>query len=391
MAGWNPHLHPRGRDGRFIEIGAFVSWLIPLGRKRGRVTGVDATTGLASVDVDGETSQVLPSKLTTVAPSKASLSFKMADSTSGPASEKTAYHRALVERLLGDATPSDVPQLDLVLGGAGSGKTTLIDSGPLPLPPDRAVIDADLVMEMMPGYQEKVKAKDPKASSYFHEESTQVASQARGEAFDRGLNTVVSSVGSSYSSLVRRVKQARSEGYAVNAHIATIDPDIAVRRARKREAETGRSVPESFIRRSARETVHNTLRALNEGLYDKLDLYDTENEPKLIASAVANAGGGSEVTVVDWNLWKKFIARGQAPLTAAVTVINTALEPLPLEIDDVPTAYDSEVQAEIMVEIALDTAPEKSRFADLEGYDVVRKELAAEIEAGAHDVPFVLD
>ena len=69
-------LHPRGHDGRFIEIGALVHFLIGADDHTGRVTGIadngDGTTAV-SVDEDGKTLKLKPNQILSSSPAKASL------------------------------------------------------------------------------------------------------------------------------------------------------------------------------------------------------------------------------------------------------------------------------------------------------------------------------
>lgn len=56
-AAWNPNLHPRGRDGKFIEKWGFVRWLEDGQWRRGQVVDIDASSGKISVkrQTNGET------------------------------------------------------------------------------------------------------------------------------------------------------------------------------------------------------------------------------------------------------------------------------------------------------------------------------------------------
>lgn len=57
MAKWNPLHHPRGRDGRFIEVYGWVRWLSETGTwRRGRVSAIDKKTGTVSVQATTHTS-----------------------------------------------------------------------------------------------------------------------------------------------------------------------------------------------------------------------------------------------------------------------------------------------------------------------------------------------
>lgn len=70
---WMPNLHPRGRDGKFIEVGGWVNFTKDGSQQRGKVKGIEKT-GMVSVEKpDGSTESLRPGSLTQAEDVKATL------------------------------------------------------------------------------------------------------------------------------------------------------------------------------------------------------------------------------------------------------------------------------------------------------------------------------
>jgi len=104
----------------------------------------------------------------------------------------------------------------------------------------------------------------------------------------------------------KKVNALRAKGQKVVAHYVTVPTDMAVERAGARAKQTGRVVPESFIRATHASVSRVMQEAVSEGLFDELTLWDTRHDKpvKVISSQ------GKKVTVHDHGLWDEFIAKG---------------------------------------------------------------------------------
>ena len=76
FARFNPSKHPRGADGRFIEVGGFVSWLVRGNRKTGKVLKVDNQAKTAVVQMDDGTPVTLPAEKLYKADRKAKIDYR---------------------------------------------------------------------------------------------------------------------------------------------------------------------------------------------------------------------------------------------------------------------------------------------------------------------------
>jgi predicted ABC-type ATPase len=152
-------------------------------------------------------------------------------------------------------------------------------------------------------------AGDPGAAAYVHEESSQIAGEARAAAEQAGIDYVNDGTGdSSYEKMAGKVQAAEDAGYTASARYVTVDTQTAIDRAAARAETTGRMVPVPVIRE-----IHSSVsdvfgKAVGSGLFNgKVELYDNNgSSPRLIAS-----GSGGSLTVHDQAAYDSFLAKGK--------------------------------------------------------------------------------
>jgi predicted ABC-type ATPase len=194
-------------------------------------------------------------------------------------------------------------------GGSASGKSDLAGA------PDSARIDADAIKAQLPEYQQMLKAGDPRAASFTHEESSDVARQAMTAATAGKINYTLDGTGDSqYDKLAGKVAAARGRGYRVHAQYVTADIPAAIARATERAKKTGRMVPPQII-----TSIHAAVsaayeRAAREGLFDGSELFDTNGpKPRLIARTA-----GPDLHVLDAAAWHRFLDKKNAVPPGAI-------------------------------------------------------------------------
>ncbi|MBT25087.1 MAG: hypothetical protein CML60_01605 [Rhodobacteraceae bacterium] len=135
--------------------------------------------------------------------------------------------------------------------------------------------------------------RSSRAAAYVHEESSYMSKRMFQESIDSGRNTQLDGTGdSSMEKLRSKVASAREAsssqgGTKVIADYITIDTDEAVRRARRRAIQTGRSVPEEVVRNTHASISKIFPDILDENLFDDIKLWDTAfDPPKLILRKV---------------------------------------------------------------------------------------------------------
>ncbi len=232
--------------------------------------------------------------------------------------ERKALHDRIIGLAIGHGKPQEKPECHFLGGGAASGKSTITNSGMVKFPEGAVKIDPDEIKGSLPEYQMSEKLRDYRCAATNHEESSDISKTATAAAYQNRFHTIIDGVGNSgYDKMAEKVQKARAAGLSVRAHYVTCDTDEAVRRAKARALKKGREVPEHALRGGHKSVSQIVPRAIQEGLFDAIDVYDTnggEGVPPLkIASAV-----GNQLTVHHPEAWERFLAKGRddAPASA---------------------------------------------------------------------------
>ena len=222
--------------------------------------------------------------------------------------QRHALHDAIVRATIGDVPSVDEPTVFFVGGGPGAGKTTLIKSGVIDIPPERERVmsNPDDVKDNLPEYLMGKEVRAPFISSVVHEESSMVAKRIASTALHLKKNTVVDNVGDSgIETLEKRIAGLRADGAKrVVAHYVTVDTDEAWRRVEKRREETGRAVPESVVRHSHADVSRTFQQAVKRGIFDEVNLYESSENPIVIAR-----GRGKKLDILDQAAWDRFTSK----------------------------------------------------------------------------------
>lgn len=231
--------------------------------------------------------------------------------------ERKAIHEEYTNHATKGVPTTSAPTVYMTGGGPASGKTTGLLRNPDTKIPGRdkaAHINPDESKEFIPEYNEKRAAGDVGAAQYAHEESSHMAKQSVQAALRNGHDVVYDSVGNSgIGKLSKKVQEMRDAGAKrVVAHYAIVDPEEAVRRADERaknpKSESyGRYVDPDYIRQAHTDVSRTSVAAIESGVFDAVDLYDTSGkQPKHVAS-YTREGGLQIKDAAAWNLHK---ARG---------------------------------------------------------------------------------
>jgi len=218
-------------------------------------------------------------------------------------------HDEIVREFLDGAEAKSKPTLHMVGGGTAAGKGTTLSSGRVMLPTKAVTIDADEVKFKLPEMKAAIRHKDPTGAAFVHEESSVVGKRITRESLENGFDTIIDGTGNgSVEKLRAKVEPFRAAGYRVKADYVTVPTDVAVERARLRGIRTGRVVPESFTREIHAGVSRTFPEAVEAGLFDEVNLYDTNvpkgGKPKLIFSHK-----DGETTIHNDELWRAFLAK----------------------------------------------------------------------------------
>jgi predicted ABC-type ATPase len=228
-----------------------------------------------------------------------------------PTAERKQLHDEIVNKIRGavPASPEGERVYHMMGGGPASGKSAIIKAGQVELPPNNVHVDSDAIKADIPEYKALLAEKNDGASSYVHEESSDLAKRTISESYAAGQNVVLDGTGNaSYEGVEKKVSQARAAGYKVFADYTTCRTEEAVRRNVERAKKTGRLPPESMLRNSHRSVSAILPKAAANGLFDKVNLWDTENhtdgKPTLVMSAE-----GRNMQIHRQDLWEQFLAK----------------------------------------------------------------------------------
>ena len=216
-------------------------------------------------------------------------------------------HDEIIRNFMSGTTRVQNPISFMQGGGPASGKSSIIDSGFVKFPKNMVKIDADAIKQLLPEYQRAIAAGDPFAAALTHQESSYISQRLLDEAVRGGRNLLLDGTGDgSLSKLAGRIERMRAEGARVVANYVSLDTDLAVKIQRIRAAETGREVPEQFLRDNHAKISEILPDALERNLFDDLSLWDTnlKDNPRLILTHVDGV-----TTIVDEGLWQDFLAK----------------------------------------------------------------------------------
>lgn len=214
-------------------------------------------------------------------------------------------HEQIIQDKLEGVVPSGEKTFHMMGGGPASGKSSTIRAGKVNLPKSHVQIDSDDIKGRLPEFKAMVDTKDPRAAAFAHEESSYLAKQTMAAGRAENLDVVLDGTGDGgWASLKKKVDQFRGEGYKIKADYVTVPTDVAVQRAAARGAKTGRVVPESVIRQTHARVSQDFKRAIDEDIFDEVNLWDTAQggDPVLVFSLK-----DGKQTIHDADLWQKFL------------------------------------------------------------------------------------
>lgn len=206
--------------------------------------------------------------------------------------------------------PSGAPKVLFMAGGTASGKSSALA---LPenadvVPKDAVHVDPDEIKAMLPEYVQMVQAGDKFAASGVHEESSDISKRLLAEGMKRGLNIVRDGTGNSPNprKFAGQIEEMRKSGYEPHLLYVNAPTDVAVKRMIGRAKETGRYVPVPEVKSQhlnvSKNFEHGVRPLVENGTVHSFRMYDTENEPRLIAS-----GGNGSLSVHEPGLFQRFL------------------------------------------------------------------------------------
>lgn len=237
--------------------------------------------------------------------------LKYTDENGAYSEERKALHNEIIADALAGVNAVENPTLYMMGGGPAAGKSTLIRQGVVVHPDSHVLLNPDEFKEDLPEYREGVKERDPLIAAYTHEESSHLNKEVMKLCAKGRVDTVWDGTGDGeYEKLVSRVAMFRKQGFRVIADYVTVPTEVAWQRAKARGEKVGRIVPEADVRNTHREVSNVLPRAVADGLFDEVTLWDTSTS-ELIKVMSAK---GKAMIIYNRELWQRFLAKGQEPI-----------------------------------------------------------------------------
>jgi len=219
--------------------------------------------------------------------------------------ERQALHKQIIDSHFEGKTPVKAPTAYVLGGGPASGKSSIIKNGQFTPDENTVHVDSDAIKAMLPEYKKMVESKDPAAAAYAHEESSYLAKQIQDRGSKGSYNTLLDGTGnSSLDSLEGKIKKMKAAGQKVVAAYVSVPTEMAIDRNRERAKKTGRLPPESMLRACHKSVSEVLPKAIEKGLFDDVQVFDTSSGVKKIASAK-----GGKLEIHDQGLWDTFKAK----------------------------------------------------------------------------------
>ena len=235
-------------------------------------------------------------------------------------------HEPFYEKQLAQGVATDEPDVVFLGGGPASGKSSIIDTGDVELPEGHVLVNADDAKEAIPEYNVIVENGDDWASTYTHEESSDMAKELMARSIrDESMPTVLDGTGdSSFASLSRKVETAREQakGGRLIGEYVTVDTDVALQRTVDRYKRTGRKVPKEVVEGTHQSVSKVFPEAAEADLFDELRLWDTNSgKPVLIYEKV----DGVE-DIIDQELYERFLRKNPDYVPPAPAPVSTPVK-----------------------------------------------------------------
>jgi len=147
-------------------------------------------------------------------------------------STRAALHENIINALMAGKRAKTTPKLWIVMGGIGSGKSTLIASELAPKHAGAVVIDVDRLWSKIPEYEELAKEDWKTVGDRTYAEVRYVRDAALAEAAARKLDIILEVSGGKHSEEVASI--LAHGGYGVSVDCVDCSPDEARERINKR-------------------------------------------------------------------------------------------------------------------------------------------------------------
>jgi predicted ABC-type ATPase/SAM-dependent methyltransferase len=276
-AGWDESLHPRGEAGRFGEGGGGDT------STRSTETGVTPLTATSVKDF----SIVVEQDPAVIAAHKANADRGDHKNDPGVTTngvdytpEAKAENADIATKLINPnsaAAPGERPQAVVMMGKPGSGKST-VRKEHLDLKGEYTTVDADKVMEALPGYT-------PRLAGAYHERAADIAEKDfMGKVLAGRHNAVFDMTGKNTTKMEKMAEKLTRLGYDVHVVQVHVSDLKSGQRAYERFKKGGRFVPPVYAATAFGSGIDKSYDALKPYAKSWRKYDNTGETPKLVDS-----------------------------------------------------------------------------------------------------------
>ncbi len=233
--------------------------------------------------------------------------------------ERLELHNQIILEALEGTTPVEEPVQNMNGGGPASGKGTMTRGANKRLTnydENSVLVDPDEVKNKFPEVQAAIERirngtateQDFNWAGLSHEESSHVAKRIHLAGLERHHNIIYDGTGDGGVKSVReKVKLARDNGYkTVNANYLYLEPDEGMSRAKEREKENYRKVPETVLKNTY-DTISTIFpQLLEDNIFDTVRLFDNNQDRGVAAKLILEQKDG-ETEVIDQDSYNRFL------------------------------------------------------------------------------------
>ncbi len=190
----------------------------------------------------------------------------------------------------------------LVGGGTASGKSQLrkeiIEKELKKNNLSYTLVDADEIKLHLPHYHELLVTNPSQAAALVHKESTHIRDLALNKLIQERTSFIYEGTMTKYRNYLELIMKLKEADYLIHVWIADVPLEVARKRAKNREKETGRRVPDSVINNTHKQIPRSFL--LLKHLVHTYQLFDTQKGYTLFFSN----------THLDKRLYPAFLRKG---------------------------------------------------------------------------------
>lgn len=203
--------------------------------------------------------------------------------------ERTKVHREIMNKMVNSCPKPEKgkqPEVTLLLGGAASGKSTVVNTFLKDDAKNKGVINVDDVKEALPEYRKYVRQDVMTAANRVHQESSEIGKAVLNSVVSEKRNFIYDATLSKVGKAEDLIKKLKAAGYKINLVGVNVDAEDALGRAKVRalgdheeggkKLGSGRYVPDKILlnaHKGATEVFEKI-----KGLVDTHSLYDNNQE-----------------------------------------------------------------------------------------------------------------